>query len=162
MKILNSLAKFYRKHKKAVNIGGIIIIGCLLIYGIFGFFVENTSSPIYGNRLEGIKKVEIKKDRLKEISEELQKEAKVTEAKTSIEGKIIEATLTVEDDTSIDDAKKAASVIVSKLEQEELDFYDIEIYVNKEDESKNNFPIIGHKKAGKENISWTKNREVSE
>lgn len=162
MKILNSLAKFYRKHKKAVNIGGLIIIGCLLIYGVFGFFVENTSSPIYGNRLEGIKKVEIKKDRLKEIEEELQKEEKVTESKVSIEGKIVKTTLNVEDDTSIDDAKKVASVILNKLEKKELDFYDLEIYVSKKDESKNNFPIIGHKKAGKENISWTKNREVSE
>lgn len=162
MKILNNLAKFYRKHKKAVNIGGIIIIGCLLLYGVFGFFIENTSSPIYGNRLEGIKKVEIKKERLKEISEELEKETHTKDAKVSLEGKIIEIILNVENDTSIDDAKKEASTIVEKLEKDELDFYDLEVYVAKEDESKNNFPIIGHKKAGKENISWTKNREVSE
>lgn len=160
MKILNNAAKFYRKHRKAVNIGGIIIIGCLLVYGVFGFFTENTASPIYGNRLEGIKKVEIKKDKLKEAEENLLKDENVEEVEIVTEGKMITATIKVKNEVDLDGAKKSVSKITSEFNEDELGFYDIELYVYKEDETKNNFPIIGHKKCGKDNISWTKDRGV--
>ena len=161
MKILNNLAKFYKKHSNLVNIGGLIIIGCILIYGIIGFFYDNTSAPLYGNRLDGIKKVEIKNSRLKEVKEELEKEEKISSADVKIEGKIIMAILVVENDTSIDEAKKESTTITKHFKKDELKFYDIEIFVSKEDEAQNNFPIIGHKKADKDGFSWTKNREVS-
>ena len=161
MKILNDLAKFYKKHSNVVNIGGLIIIGCVLIYGIVGFFNDNTSAPLYGNRLDGIRKVEIKKGRLKSMGEDLAKEEKISEAKVELEGKIIMVNVVVENDTSIDEAKKEATTITKHLEKDELKFYDIEIFVSKEDEKQNNFPIIGHKKADKDDFSWTKNREVT-
>ena len=161
MKILNKLSKFYKEHSAIVNIGGLIIIGCFLIYGVIGFFADNTSAPLYGNRLDGIREVEIKKDKLQKISKELTKEEKIDEAEVRIEGKIIMANVTVTNDTSIDDAKKQSTSIIEHLKKDELKFYDIEILVSKKDEKQNNFPIIGHKKAGKDNFSWTKNREVT-
>ena len=36
-----------------------VILTSALLFGSVPFFTENTASPIYGNRLEGIKKVEI-------------------------------------------------------------------------------------------------------
>lgn len=162
MKILNDLAKFYKKHSNIINIGGLVIIGCFLIYGIIGFFGDNTTAPIYGNRLDGIKKVEIKKDKLKELSEALTKEEKISEANVYIEGKIIMVNVVVDDDTSVDEAQKEGTSIVNNLKKKELKFYDIELFISKKDEKQNNFPIIGHKKAGKDNFSWTKNREVTE
>ena len=137
-----------------------VILTSALLFGSVPFFTENTASPIYGNRLEGIKKVEIKKDKLKEAEENLLKDENVEEVEIVTEGKMITATIKVKNKVDLDGAKKSVSKITSEFNEDELGFYDIELYVYKDDETKNNFPIIGHKKCGKDNISWTKDRGV--
>ena len=122
MKILTELTKIYKKHKKAINIGGIIIIGCLLVYGVIGFFTDNTTSPIYGNRLEGINKVEIKRKELKEAQKSIEDEGPVVKAKVRIEGKTVFLDVIVKKGTSIDDAKKAASKITSQFSEKKVKF----------------------------------------
>ena len=158
MKILNDLAKIYRKHKRVINIGGIIIIGCLLFYGVMSFFTDNTSSPIYGNRLNGINKVKIERKDLKAAKKTLEEEGNITSADVRVEGKIIIVDVTVTKDTSLDDAKKSASKVTSIFDGKEVKFYDFEIFIENEDEKKEAYPIIGHKKASKDSFSWTKNR----
>ena len=158
MKILNELAKFYRKHKRVINIGGIIIIGCLLFYGVMSFFTDNTSSPIYGNRLDGINKVKIERKERKDAESKVKEESNVVSSKVRVEGKNIILDVTVTKDTSLDDAKKSASKVTSAFNEKELKFYDFEVFIENEDEGNASYPIIGHKKAGKDNFSWTKNR----
>jgi len=158
MKILNELAKFYRKHKRVINIGGIIIIGCLLFYGVMSFFTDNTSSPIYGNRLDGINKVKIERKERKDAESKVKEESNVVSSKVRVEGKTIILDVTVTKDTSLDDAKKSASKVTSAFNEKELKFYDFEVFIENEDDANASYPIIGHKKAGKDNFSWTKNR----
>jgi len=158
MKILTDLTKIYRKHKKVINIGGIIIIGCLLVYGFIGFFTDNTTSPIYGNRLDGINKVKLTRSDLKDAGKNIEKEGSVLSAKVRLEGKTIYLDVIVKKGTSLDDAKKVTSKITSEFDEKEVKFYDFEIFVENEDEGNKSFPIIAHKKADRDNFSWTKNR----
>ena len=69
---------------------------------------------------------------------------------------------------AIEEAKNTAIGIVALFEEDYLNYYDIqflmvnELYNNTKDQSKapddpNPFPILGYKKAERENISWSHN-----
>ena len=158
MKILNKLAKIYRKHKRVINIGGIIIIGCLLLYGVMSFFTDNTSSPIYGNRLNGINKVKIERKDIKKLESSIKEEDSVVSVKARLEGKTIIVDIKVKKDTSLDVAQSVGSKSTTNFDEKELKFYDFEIFIENEDEGNKSYPIIGHKKASRDSFSWTKNR----
>ena len=69
--------------------------------------------------------------------------------------------ITVSDDVSVSDAKKIANSTVSLFENDELSYYSLQVYVLKEDESLNNFPIIGYKGTETKELVFTKDREIT-
>lgn len=158
MKILSDLTRFYRKHKRVINIGGIIIIGCLLVYGFIGFFTDNTSTPIYGNRLDGINKVKLEKKDLKEAEKIVVADGAVIKAKVRLEGKTIYVDAVVTKETNTDSARQAVSNVITSFDEKEVKFYDFELFIENEDAENQSFPIIGHKKSSRDSFSWTKDR----
>ena len=118
-----------------------------------------STSNKYGNRLDGINKVEIKKSSLKEISKNIEENEKVKEASLHIEGKIIYFDIVYNKDTSKDDAKKIATESMENFSEDELSFYDLEYVLmedDKDDKENKSFVIIGTKHSSKDTISWMK------
>ena len=78
-----------------------------------------------------------------------------------IHGKIINLMITVDPKVSVSDAKKIASSTVAMFEDDELSFYSLQVYVLKDDETLNNFPIIGYKGLETKELIFTKDREIT-
>ena len=115
-----------------------------------------STSNKYGNRLDGIDKVEIKKSSLKEIGKKIEENEKVKDATLHIEGKIIYFDIVYNNGTSVEDAKKIASDSMNNFKEKQLSFYDLEYVLMEDKKDDKYFVIIGTKHSSKDSISWMK------
>ena len=153
--------KFIKKNKFSVFI--MIIFTAVVIFATVAyntFFVGK--GAVYGDRLEGIEEVPIKSGEKEKLVSALKEKETVKEVTTTLHGKIFNVIITVNDDISKDNAKKIGNEVLNYLTEEQLDFYDVQVYIKKEDEAKNDFPIVGYKQNTQKNITWSKDRQVSE
>ena len=127
----------------------------ILIAIIYNLVMPKTGEPVYGNRLEGIEEVEIKKEDQKELEEKFEKNTIVEQAKVNISWKTVNAIVTVKEKTSVDNAKKLTKELTSFLSKEQIAFYDLQIFIKCEDKDNKKFPIIGYKNIKSEAFSFS-------
>lgn len=151
---------FIRKNKFVIIAIGVFLILVILVFQVVSVFFPKEGKALYGNRLEGIEKVEITDSKKEQIENSLKEDSITKEANVSVAGKIIEVIVIVQDDTTIDSAKTLSTKVLNSLNENEKIFYDIQVFIKKNTDA-NNFPIIGYKHHAKENFSWTKDREAA-
>lgn len=153
--------KFIKKNKITMLV---IIIFIAVVY--IGYFSLNnlfikSDSPKYGDRLDGIEKVEIKKETLSKLEKNLKDNKNVKAVSTNISGRTLDIIITVDDKLSLKDAKTIGSSSYSDLTEEQIKFYAVQVFIKKTDEKQNNFPIIGYKQKNSKALVWTKDRAVT-
>lgn len=154
MKFMNKLSQ--NKVKLLLTI--IIILVIILVISMIIFFTDNAANPSYGNRLDGIEEVEIKKEDSEKMVSTIEKEDKVKSVTYNIQGKIVNVIIEVEKDTTVKDAKTLAKKVTDCYEKDQVAFYDFQVFIQNEDDSNESYPIIGYKKATSNDFSFTKNR----
>ena len=148
---------FIRRNKFIIIAIGVFLILVILAFQIVTMFFPKDGTALYGDRLDGIENVELTKTKLTKIEDALKENGIVKKASVSVQGKIVEVIITVQDDTSVDSAKELNTTVLNSLEEDEKKFYDIQIFVKKDTDA-TDFPIIGYKHHARDNFSWTKNR----
>ena len=153
--------KYIKKNKLTVFI--IIIFATMVIVGgyLYNMLFASDRGGIYGNRLDGIKEVEITTKQYKEIKKKLKANENVLEVSTDLKGKIVNIIITVKDEVDKDGAKTIAASSLEVFNAEQLKYYDVQIFVKKDNAELNDFPIIGYKQNGKEGLTWSKDRQVT-
>ena len=148
------MKKFLRFIKKNIFL---IIMSLFVLTGItiilvvmFKFFISGNNE--YGNRLNGIEKVEITKKDMSEIASSIEENEMVANASVRLQGKIIYITIKYNEGINKEQAKQVATSTLEKFSAEELEFYDLGYFLSSEGES--GFNVTGSKKAKKENISF--------
>lgn len=136
----------------------LILIAVILIFLVKLVFVftESDEVAIYGNRLEGEKKINLNiSDTNTKVKEALGDSVKSVSVRK--QGRILNVYFVVNDDVSRDTAKDLGNKTVASLTDEERGYYDIQIYANKDAEDAQ-FPIVGYKHHTRDGITWTKDR----
>lgn len=124
----------------------------LIITAFVIYFIDQTKTDVYGNRLDGIENVEISSTHKDEIKSFIKENEIVEDVTINIQGKIIYMTVKLNDGKKAD-AESLAIKSLEKLTEEEKDFYDINFIFEKDDDDL--FPIMGYKKSNATIISWT-------
>ena len=153
--------RFIKEHKFTAFVIVLFIIAVIILFFIYNLFFSNSGKPEYGNRLDGIEQVEIKDSELKKIKENLKKNDNVIEVSTNVSGRTLDIVVTVNDKLSVSDAKKIGKNSYSDLSESQIKFYSVQVFIKKNDETKNNFPIIGYKQKNAKSLVWTKDRKVT-
>lgn len=154
--MFKKLKSFY-KNNRVYSILMIISIICIvaILVGVVLYFLGQTSKDKYGNRLEGIEKVEIKESKLNDIEKKITENELVKSTDAIIRGKLVYITITLNTGTHAD-AESIAQSSLDLFSEEEKAFYDIQYIVdNKDDKIEENFPVMGYIKAGNSVIKWT-------
>ena len=150
-KFLRKIKKFVLKNKLLT-----ILIALILLIMISGLIViklwlfPNSNGSKYGNRLEGIENVELTSSRLDEIKNGFDAKSGFTLDKFRISGKIVNIFVTA-GDISKDDVKSEAMRLVSSFSEDEIKFYDFQVFVDGNEEE---YPIIGYKNKNSEGLLW--------
>ena len=153
--------KYIRKHIFTCIVILIFIILVIVTYILYNLFFINSSKPEYGNRLDGIELVEIKDDALNSIEKAVKEKKGVTDVTTNISGRTLDIVITVDNNMSLKDAKAIGNDSYKSLNEKQIKYYSIQIFMKKTDAAQNNFPIIGYKQKETTNVIWTKDRSVT-
>jgi len=152
-KFFSKVWNLVKRHKLLTFICTIaIILVIIMIVVLFSFFVGGNDK--YGNRLDGIKKVELTEKHKKDIKEVLEESDEVVKVSVRVQGKIIYINIKYKEGVNIDDAKKIAESSVESIDEKKLKFYDLGYFLTSEGE--NGFNITGTKNSKLDNISWIK------
>lgn len=150
-------AKLFKKNKFTFFIIIFFLIVFVLLFQVKGLFFPDGGKANYGNRLDGL--VQIKDDQLTTLKDNIKTEARVKNVEASTSGRILNVIITVEKDVSLNDAKVIGEKASATLTEEILASYDIQVFVKKDEEEENNFPIIGYKSNTDNTYSWIKDRD---
>ena len=141
------------KENKFTTIVFLIFLGLFLIGAlIFGLVMPKTGKPIYGNRLDGIEKVEVTNDQTNELVKNLKDKDYVTSASTHISGKIINVLIETKEGTSIKKAKTLKTIVLKAFEEDQKKFYDIQLFITNENKDAKGYPVIGYKNSSEKNF----------
>lgn len=152
--------KWFRKNKYTCIAILVFIIVAVIGYKVINIFIPNSSSAIYGDRLDG--KVAVDASVYKEVKTKITEQEFVKEVNVRENGRTINVTVQVMDSTSMDSAKSLANLVIEPFSESQKGYYDFQIFITKESESENNFPIIGYKQHNSSSFSWTKDREKTQ
>ncbi len=155
-----STMKIIRRNKYTIICITICTLICLGGYGVYTWLFPNKGAPVYGDRLNGIDKVTLTDSYLKEITEKIKEDEKITSVKFDIKGKIINVIIKVTDEVDLVKAKIIPTTILSLFKEEEVAFYDFEVFIESDNAEKVGFPIIGYKGSSSEAFSF--NKEIKE
>lgn len=152
---MSKIKGFYQNNRIYCILMAISLFCLALIVSAFVvYFVEQTKTDTYGNRLDGIENVQITDAHKEEIASFIKENDKVESVVINIKGKMIYITTTLKDGKATD-AESIAIKSLEKLTEDEKNFYDINFIFEKKDDTA--FPIMGYKKSNATIISWTKN-----
>lgn len=148
---------FIRKNKFIIIAIGVFLILVFLAFQVVTMLFPKEGTALYGDRLDGIKEVELTDKKLSNIESTLKEDSATKEAQASVQGKIVEVIITVQDETSVDTAKALSNKVLDCLTKDEKKFYDVQVFVKKDSDA-TDFPIIGYRHHAKDTFSWTKDR----
>lgn len=148
---------FIRKNKFIIIAIGVFLILVFLAFQVVTMLFPKEGTALYGDRLDGIKEVELTDKKLSNIESTLKEDSATKEAQASVQGKIVEVIITVQDETSVDTAKALSNKVLDCLTKDEKKFYDVQVFVKKDNDA-TDFPIIGYRHHAKDTFSWTKDR----
>lgn len=149
---------FVKKNSSAVvgvTVFILVIVSALLIKNLFMY---DDNQAIYGSRLDGVDKMKVTSEQKDKVKKRLSEKTK--KADVRVAGKIVNIEFTVNDDVSLEDAKKLGPEALDEFTKDQQKFFDFQFFV-KNDNNKTQFPIIGYKQRAKDSISWTKDRAES-
>ena len=156
MKLLN----VFKRHKGLAIIGGLTLLLFIVMFAIFSRMIFSTGKGEYGDRLKNI--VEVPKDTINKVKEEVKGKDEVKDVTLRIQGKIIYITIKYNDDVSKDKAKEIAKSTLDYFDEDITKCYDFE-YILTQDEIKDDegndksYAVFGEKHPDKDYISWTRN-----
>lgn len=127
---------------------GLFLIGWIL----FGLVMPKKGEPVYGNRLDGIEEVEVTSGQTEELVKELKDKDYVVSASTHVSGRIINVLVETKKGTKPYTAKSLRTVVLKAFEKDQIDFYDIQLFITNENDKTKDYPIIGYKNASDKNF----------
>ena len=152
------MKKFIKNNKLTVITFIICLIFVILVFTIKLTFFPNEGRAIYGDRLDGIKEVEVTSKQQKSIVSKLEEKEEVKSIDIDIKGRILNVIITVDDDVELDASKALSALIIENLEEDQTTYYDIQVFIKKSNEEDTRFPNIGYKHQDKDEFSWSKDR----
>ena len=152
-----NVKNFIKNNKVTVIAFIICVIFVILVFALKLTFFPNEGTAIYGDRLDGIEKVEITDSDQKNIIKSLEEKDEVKNADTDIKGRTLNVLITVNDDVELDSSKALTSSVIDNLKKDQTGYYDIQIFISKDNDD-TRYPIIGYKHQDKDEFSWTKDR----
>lgn len=161
---MKKITKFFKEHRIFTMLMAIVVVCIVLIITVLVnvFYMGNGSSK-YGNRLEGIKEVEISKSKQSDFENNIANNDKVKKADIRIQGKIVYITLEIETGVKLEEAEGIALKSLDEFSDEEKAFYDFNITLKQEaTNNSDGFIISGAKNKNGTGLVWNNNRVVEE
>ena len=144
--------KILKKYYKLIIVFVVILIISLLGLLIYkNLFQEGTS-----NRLEGIENYNLTKNEKKSIKETLNELETIESVDIYTNYKIIKIFLVLNEEVDFKKVKEISNKAIESISEDNLSFYDVEIFVECNDEESQVYPKIGYKYQTDTEFTWNR------
>ena len=143
-----------KKNKFTTIVFFIFLVLFIIGWIAFGLVMPKTGKPVYGNRLDGIEKVQVTDTETNDLIKELKEKKYVTTASTNVSGKIINVLVEFEKGTSKSKAKSLKDEVLKAFTDDQKKFYDIQLFITNENKDAKGYPIIGYKNSTDKNFAF--------
>ena len=154
------MKKFIKRHRYTCILVLIFILITILGFKVKDMLVPDEGKATYGDRLKDIGKHPLSKEDYEKVDADIKKNSGVTQVSHNLRGKTINYFITFDDKVSVKDAKSIGEKVLDSFSEDIKSYYSIQIYLVKDNEKLNDFPIIGMKNPKSKSVSWTKDREL--
>ena len=135
--------------KKLVAIIAVIII--IVLIGIIGInLFSGTGSP----RIKNNEKHSLSNDEKNAVKDKLSEIDNVDSVKVYKNIKIIKIVVNLTDDADFEQVKNKSNEAIEYFDEENLGFYDVEIYVSSDNKESEVYPKIGYKHKLNKEFTW--------
>ncbi len=140
----------------------IVLIACFVaICSVVLSYFMGSHKSIYGDRL--VDKVEIKKEIKEEFIKTLEEDKLVSSVEFRVSIRTIYVDLKFNEDATLVEAQNKALASLEKLDEEILNYYDVNFILSKEKTEKDEgFTIMGARNSNGTGISWNNNTIIEE
>ena len=141
-----------------------IAIACIIISSalLLKYFYFGNGDSKYGDRLDGIEKVEITNEKKDEIAQNIKQSELVEDASVIVTGKIVYERIIFNSNASLLEAQAIAIKSLESFSDEEKLFYDFEFTLKQEKSEKTEgFLIMGAKNVNGTNLVWNNNNPTT-
>lgn len=160
-KIIKKLKNSWNQNRVLFVLTTILIVCIILILMVVIDYFLGTSKDKYGDRLEGIKNVEV--SRISELESKIKEDEKIADCNIRQIGKIIYINIKFTNEITLVEAEGKALNTVELFSEEELKFYDLNYSLTQDaTESSAGFSIMGAKNINGTGLVWNNNTPVSE
>lgn len=153
--------RYLRRNKFTIIAIVLLIVFVFIGVQLKNIFVPDEGKASYGDRLSVLKDHNLDNNWFQKFEEKFKEDGRVSKIDNKVHGKIINLIITVNDDVDINTAKEIANSTISLFENDVLKYYSLQVYVKKDNESLNNFPIIGYKGTHNDSLIYTKDRDIT-
>lgn len=143
---------FIKKNKKMLIALLVIVFIIILILFLFNIIFGGNDGDVYGNRLDGISAVEIKKDENEKMKSEINDLAEVNKVSYNIKGRLLKVIIEYNDNVELSTAKDIASKVLDYYQDNQKAYYDIEVFLTAN--NNDTYPTIGYKNKNSEGFVW--------
>ena len=147
------MKEFIKNHKKEVKIGLIVFIVILILLILWLFIFPSFSNNKYGDRLKDKNKHKITNEVISKIKDKAKENESVIKVDYHDEGRILNFIVTVDSNLGLDQAKEVANNMLKEIDGDDQKYYDIQFLIDSSEKS-DNYPIIGYKNKGSDNINF--------
>lgn len=158
---MNKIKKLWMENRVLFVLFVIVLVCVFIIMGVVLKYFFGSSKSSYGDRLDGIKEVEVTEEIQNNFLTSMKNDDLISDATIKAKGKIIYITLLFKDSVSLVEAQSKALASLMAFDQKYLDFYDFH-YTLKGNATENSegFLIMGAKNVNGSGLIWNNNTEV--
>ena len=137
------------------NIKYILLALIIIIFFVIGFMVyKNLFAGTPSNRLEGVAEHKMTNNEKNSVKDKLNELENIDSIDIYTNYKIIKIMIKLEEDIDFGDIKNKANEAILNFDENNLAFYDIEIFIESENKESEIYPKIGYKHKSNEKFSW--------
>lgn len=155
-KFLKKLKKFIVNNKLLSIL--LILFILIIIFGLVAMKIlifPSYDVTQYGNRLEDIESVKLDNSRFDKVKNDFESKDGFYIDKFRLSGKIVNIYVSINNDMAIDDVKSLALSLVKSFSDDELKYYDFQVFITGYD-----VPMIGYKNKNSEGLYWNYEGEI--
>ena len=144
---MDKFISFLKRNKKRI----IIILILLIVFSIFVFatyklykyLTPDTKDSVYGDRCELTDGIDITAERENSVKEVVESYEGMKLSDVDVKCNLIDIIVVVKDATEVKTVKDMSNKLLTVFTEEELKYYDIQLWVDSNSKNSETYPIIG-------------------
>lgn len=162
-KIIKKLKNSWNQNRVLFVLTTILVVCVVLIFIVAIDYFLGTSKDKYGDRLDGIKSVEVTKNEITKLENKIKEDDKIIDCEIHQIGKVIYVNIKFNGDITLVEAEGKALNTIELFSEKERKFYDLN-YSLLQDATDSNagFSIMGTKNVNGTGLVWNNNTPVNE